>query len=178
MTQLPADLWAEYHRAQAQVIVITGEIGAGKTSWCRELIAHVRQLGMQVAGLTSPGVFAGGQKIAIDLLDLASGERRRLADRLALPDAGSPTPNWKFHTETLAWGDSVLRAIDGCDLLVIDELGPLELRHNQGWQHALPLLKQGRYRAACVVIRRPLLTAFLAIFPDSVPIQIDHENAV
>jgi nucleoside-triphosphatase THEP1 len=158
------------------MIVVTGEIGAGKTTWCADLIAHVRALGLHAAGVSSPGVFADGEKIAIDLLDLAGDEQRRLADRLLTPDSTSPTPRWKFHPETLAWGDDILSAIDACDLLVIDELGPLELRHSQGWVSALPLLRQGHYRAACVVVRRALLETFLALFPDAVVVEIDHND--
>jgi nucleoside-triphosphatase THEP1 len=175
MTATPAEAWAAC--SQGQIIVVTGEIGAGKTTWCRDLIAHVRNLGLRAAGLSSPGVFVDGQKVAIDLLDLATDQQRRLADRLAVPDTASPTPNWKFHAETLAWGNTVLKSIDTCDLLVIDELGPLELRHNQGWQHALSLLKQPHFRAACVIVRRSLLETCLAILPDAALIEIERKNA-
>lgn len=174
MTSTPAEVWAAC--SSGQIIVVTGEINVGKTTWCQKLIAHVRALGLHVAGLSSPGLFADGEKTAIDLIDLASGERRRLADRLPAPDPTSPTPRWKFHPEILAWGDDMLKAIDACDLLVIDELGPLELRHNQGWVSALPLLKGGQYRAACVVVRRALLETFLAIFPDAVVVEINHTD--
>lgn len=176
MGRTPAEVWASYKRADAQLIVVTGEIGAGKTTWCRDLITQARMSDAKVAGLVSPAVFADGQKIAIDLLNLANNEQMRMADRLVVPDAASPTPNWKFYVETLAWGNTVLKAIDTCDLLVIDELGPLELQHNQGWQSALPLLKQRNYCVASVVVRRSLLTTFLAIFPDAMVIEIKHEN--
>lgn len=177
MTLTPADVWGDYHhQAQAQVIVVTGEIGAGKTTWCSEMASYVRELGLQVAGLSSPGVFVNGEKVAIDLLDLSSNEQRRLADRSAVPDTASPTPRWKFHAETLAWGSRVLEAVGSCDLLIVDELGPLELCHNQGWQPALPLLKRGKYCAACVVVRRSLVTAFAAIFPNAKLIEIEAKN--
>lgn len=173
----PPDVWSTYREAQAALLVITGEIGAGKTTWCRELAAQVRSAGFQVAGLLSPGVVEEGRKIAIDLLDLATGEQRRLAKRTAAPDPLSPTPNWQFHAATLAWGDTVLQAIDTCDLLVIDELGPLELRHNRGWQSALPLLQRGKYRAACVVVRPLLVPTFLTIQPATQVIHLEHKHA-
>ncbi len=159
------------------MIVVTGEIGAGKTTWCLDLVAHVRSLGLHVAGLSSPGVFVDAEKVAIDLLDLSTYERRRLADRRSAADLASPTPNWYFHVEALAWGDDVLNSISGCDLLVIDELGPLELRHNRGWRSALPLLKRGCCRAACVVVRRSLLAEFLAIFPNAFVVEIERASA-
>ena len=175
MLPLPADVWTGYQPGSAQVIVVTGQVGAGKTTWCRDLIAHVRQTGGGVAGLSSPGVFVDEHKVAINLLDIANDEQRRLADRLAVPDDASPTRNWKFHAETLAWGDAVLRSVGICDLLVIDELGPLELLHNQGWQSALPLLKAGRYRVGCVVVRQSLLKAFLAVVPNADVIEVKRE---
>ncbi len=172
MTRTPTQVWAEYAQAQGQRLVISGAIGAGKTTWCSSLVAHVRQQGKQVAGLLSTGVFVDGQKVAIDLLDLSSNTQRRLATRRTAPDATSPTPNWQFDASTLAWGDDVLRAVERCDLLVIDELGPLELTYQQGWQHALTLLERRAYRLACVVVRRSLLGAFLGIFADAITLEI------
>jgi nucleoside-triphosphatase THEP1 len=166
-------LWADCQREQGRLIVVTGEIGAGKTTWCSALIARARASGGRIAGLLSPGVFVDGQKVAIDLLDLASGQRRRLAERLAIPDPTSPTPRWRFDAETLAWGDAVLRAVEACDLLVIDELGPLELVHGQGWRSAVPLLERRQYRAACVVVRRSLLSLIAAAFPEAKVIALD-----
>ena len=43
------------------------------------------------------------------------------------------------------------------DLLVIDEIGPLELLHGEGWTAALPLLNSPVYRVGLVVIRPELV---------------------
>ena len=48
-----------------------------------------------------------------------------------------------------------------CDLLVIDEIGPLELEMGQGLTNALDALRQADYRLALVSIR-PALAGVVA----------------
>jgi nucleoside-triphosphatase THEP1 len=55
-----------------------------------------------------------------------------------------------------------LRAATPCDVLVVDELGPLELIHGKGWIVALDILQARNYRAALVVVRPCLLENFQA----------------
>ncbi len=171
MTITPAAAWNQ--RAESPLIVITGAINAGKTTFCRALIDHVRDQGGRVAGLLSPAEFADDAKIAIDLIDLSTDQRRRLATRRAQPDPTSPTPNWAFGADALAWGDTVIQAVRAPDLLVIDELGPLELRHNQGRRSALPLIARGDYDLACVVVRPTLIDVFTERYPAARVIALD-----
>jgi nucleoside-triphosphatase THEP1 len=156
-----------------RLMVVTGEIGAGKTTWCAGLIAHVRQHDIRLAGLLSTAVFVDGTKQAIDLVELEHGERRRLANRRPVPDTTLPTPGWAFDAATLAWGGEVLAGISAVDVLIIDELGPLELLHGAGWAAALPLLERRAYRLACVVVRPRLLDVFVGRFPETEIVRID-----
>lgn len=174
MMPSPAAFWHSVGKATSQIVVLSGDIGAGKTTWCARLATHVRAQRLHVAGLLSLGVFDAGEKIAIDLLDLSSGEQRRLAVRRSTPDPHSMTRNWQFEPATLAWGDAVLGALNACDLLIIDELGPLELLHNQGWQNAFLLLKKRQYRVACVVVRRALAPIFCERFPVAQTFMLDR----
>ena len=64
---------------------------------------------------------------------------------------------WHFEEETLAWGNEALAAAGEADLVLIDELGPLELTHGRGLSAGPALLDGGRCRAAVVVIRPELL---------------------
>lgn len=69
--------------------LVTGERDAGKTRWCERAIAAARAAGRDVRGLLSPGAFVAGQKVAIRVRDLCSGEERILATRRPLPREGS-----------------------------------------------------------------------------------------
>jgi len=139
--------------------IITGEIGTGKTRWCQQFLELARQAGWDVAGLISPAVFENGQKTAIDAVDVRSGERRRLATRRSVEDAALiHTREWLFETDTVGWGNAVFRRALPCDLLIVDEMGPLELLQGQGWVNALEAIATRAYRLAVVVVRPSLLS--------------------
>jgi nucleoside-triphosphatase THEP1 len=147
------------------VWLISGEIGAGKTALCRALASRARAAGWDVAGLLSPGVFAAGQKTAIQVEDLRSGARRLLAS--AEPRAGFDLAfgRWHFDRAVLAWGNQVLEESAPCDLLMVDELGPLELLLGQGFSAAQAVLAGGRYRVGIAAVRPALVETFSALLP-------------
>ncbi|MFC1879548.1 hypothetical protein ACFLZW_06500 [Chloroflexota bacterium] len=47
------------------------------------------------------------------------------------------------------------------DMVVIDELGPVELRYRQGFLEALELIERRRFKTALVVVRPTLLEVAL-----------------
>lgn len=142
---------------RASLVVLTGQRGSGKTALCSLLVERARQAGWQVRGLMTPAVIEAGQKTAIDVLDLHSGQRRRLARLRQDGDTGIQTMSWTFDPQALEWGSRVLMESVPCDLLLVDELGPLELVRNQGWKAGLDVLDTGGYRLGVVVIRPELL---------------------
>lgn len=159
ITHSPASLLTEIitkHNHIPELILITGPSGSGKSTWCAELAEGARAKGMSVGGLLSPPVIVGGSKVGIDLIDLATGERRRLA----IPRGStSPAPticHWQFEPTTLAWGNDILRDLPPCDLVILDELGPLEFIHDGGLQEGVHLIDSRRLRVACVTIRPEL----------------------
>jgi nucleoside-triphosphatase THEP1 len=159
-----AFLLEAYQTRAPSLFLVTGPSGAGKTRWCHKLIAAAQEQQWAVAGLLSPAVLDGGTKVGIDLLDVRSGALRRLATRVPQQDgngteAGIVTGRWSFEPATIAWGNELLRQITPRDMVIIDELGPLELRQQQGFQVALSLLDAWRYRLACVTIRPSLVGA-------------------
>lgn len=148
-----------------QLFLVTGLRGVGKTTWCGELIALARQRGLRVAGLWSPPVFENGRKIGIDLVDLASDARRRLANLRGKETAAVATIQWAFDADVIAWGSAALQTLPPHDLLVLDELGPLEFMRGEGFTAALDVLDAGAYRVAVVVIRPSLLPEAQARWP-------------
>lgn len=162
---------------QSLLFVITGSRGAGKTTFCDRMIRAARESGWQVAGLISRPEFeteARGSAIsrsAIQLEDLRSGAVRKLATRSDSPTPGSK--HWKFDDAVMDWGSQVLGTSTPCDLLVIDEVGPLELEREAGWQTAFTALKSGQYAIALVVVRPELLGEAMLRWPDANLVEID-----
>ncbi|MBN1218111.1 MAG: AAA family ATPase [Anaerolineae bacterium] len=151
-------------------IILTGPPGSGKTTLCRQLANLARQQGINCAGLVCPARFHGSRKVGIDAIDLRTSECRPLAEADQRP-AALRTKGYRFDVETIAWGVAVLDTACPCDLLVIDEIGPLELERGQGWVNALNILGEGRYEAAIVVVRPNLLDAFRSIMSD-IPLEL------
>jgi nucleoside-triphosphatase THEP1 len=141
------------------LFIVSGDLESGKTRFCQRLAQAMRAHGWDVSGIVSPAVFQDDTKIGIDALDLRSGKRRRLAELIQAGSQlqGPATKRWQFSRETLAWCNSTLRSATPCDLLVIDELGPLEFERGAGIVSAIEAIEEGNYLAAVVVIRRILL---------------------
>ncbi len=139
------------------LIIVTGDRGAGKTTFCTRLIELARSAGKSIGGVVSPAVVVEGEKIGIDVIDLHTNERRRLADRFNAQNRGPNTQRWSFHADSVAWGNAVLRAATPCDVLIVDELGTLEFDRGEGWLAGLAALDAGDYRLGVVVIRPELL---------------------
>lgn len=153
--------------AGGRLILITGPIGAGKTAFCLAAVDWARTLGWKVAGLVSPPVFESKVKVGIDVVDVRSGERRRLA-RLRLDSTGAiATEHWTFYEDVLRWGNQVLGDVLPSDLLVVDELGPLEFERGQGWLAGLTALDSRLYRLGLASIRPELLDLARRRWPDA-----------
>lgn len=174
-----------YGKNQSHTIfLITGDSGTGKTTWCRQWRNSAQTIGWRVGGLLSIPVMADQQKVAITLMDVATGEQRPLAklSQQETQTATSPhsprvtTGRWLFDPAVLDWGNEVLQRITAVDLLIIDELGPLEFEQGGGLQVAFPLLTTAYFQAAAVVIRPSLLNQAQQCWPDAQPIAIAQQN--
>jgi len=153
------------------LLLVTGSQGAGKTTFCARLVAAAREAGWKTAGLLSHPVFEGHLRTGIDSEDLRSGDIQRIAVRSDRPSPGSK--HWKFSSAALDWGNQVLAASTPCDLLVVDELGPLEFERGEGWQAGILAVDSKQYAIAIVVVRAEMLGEVLVRWPDANLVEID-----
>ena len=159
------------NRDQSQkLIIVTGLSGAGKTTWCQNLVKNAKSEDLSVNGILSPGRFHDDKKIGINVVDLASGEERILANLNEKDQTRLSTPRWAFNADAMIWANRVLENATICDLLIIDEIGPLELLRNEGLLAGLKLIDKGHYKIACVVVRSSLLLKALQRWPEALVI--------
>lgn len=140
-----------------RLIILSGPPGAGKSSWCMQLVQEATSLSFVVAGLISAAIFDNGDKIGINLVDQFSGECRRLAVRHDGGNDGYRTEQWVLDPGTLAWGNQQLRAIPPCDIVILDELGPEELARGRGLVAGMELIESRQIPLVIAVVRPKLL---------------------
>lgn len=139
--------------------LLTGSIGIGKTTLCHRLVALLRQQGLEPAGILAPALIDDqGRKIGIRLLRIETEEERVLA--LVEGDLQGPrTGRYAFDADVMAWGLSGLRrALRGkYDLVLIDEIGPLELLRGEGLAPVLDDLRKLDGSHVLIVVREVLV---------------------
>jgi len=131
------------------LIVLTGAPGVGKTRLCMQATRILQQMGADVAGCLSPARMEGGRKTGIFVENIVSGERRLLAG----PRTGEH--GWELDSAALQWGAAILTNSPAADVLVVDELGPLELSEGKGWAAVCEVLMD--HPVAAMIVVRPSL---------------------
>jgi len=138
---------------------ITGRVGVGKTTVCQRVVDLVRERDYAVSGILTPAEYGqDGSKTGISIVDLQTGTQRTLA-RIGQDLGGPQIGHYSFDPDALAWGCEVLdrASAGGCDLFVVDEIGPLELVKGQGFVRALAVLETDVLPRTLIVVRESYL---------------------
>ena len=149
------------------LLILSGEIGSGKTTLLQNLISDLKSDGVQIRGLLSPPVFEHNKKIGIDLVNLQTGEKRRFAGLNENESMELATARWGFDSEVMEWGNQILSHTDPCQLLIVDEFGPLEFERGIGLVQGLAAVDQRHFQCALIVVRPGMLAIALNRWPDA-----------
>ncbi len=117
-------------------LAVVGTWQVGKTSTLLRLAHELRALGYAVGGVVQPALRAEGRVQGYDLLDVASGDRTRLARRLPVKLPGKM--GFAFDDGAFQWAaERILAARREARVVVVDEIGRLEADTGQGHLPAL-----------------------------------------
>jgi nucleoside-triphosphatase len=142
-------------------VILTGPRQVGKTSVCQAVVEQVRGLGRLPKGVLSSAIEdRAGSKVGFEASDAATGERWLLA-HTGLDLDGPTIGPYRFDLAGLERAVGVLLlACDGADLVVVDEIGPLELVRGAGFAPVLDALPLRGPNHTLVVVRPSLLPEF------------------
>ncbi len=145
------------HLRRPAVLVVTGEVRQGKTTFVKNLLERLAQEGVPVGGFLAFGIHQGEERTGFELYDIQTGAITPLCTTAPMDDA-LRIGNYYFHAEGMAEGRRLLSAIEAQDkhLVIIDELGPLELG-NRGWSDAVDALVRNSLVPQLWVVRKPLV---------------------
>lgn len=157
-------------------VIITGVSGAGKTTYCQQVIEAATAAGWRMAGILSLPRFQDGRKTGIFVVDLVSREKRLLASCLPDEIAGMRFGKWDFDTAVLDWGNDLLRNVPACDLLVVDEIGPLEFDCQQGWSSCFQAISIRVEGVTLATVRPSYLQKLQTIWPASITLHVETQK--
>ena len=149
-------------------LLVVGEPGSGKTTWCREYLDRQRESGASVGGILCPAIEHQGQRVGSNALDLLTGQEIPFArlTRHRSFKGGEKVGDYTISKEGVLFAcGAIKRAIENrCDLVVIDEVGPLEL----SGRGLMPAVESALASAAnlLIVARSSLRDALQKRFPE------------
>jgi nucleoside-triphosphatase THEP1 len=158
------DRWQERFSARRRVI-LTGGRGEGKTTLCLALAERARRAGWTVGGIVSPCYGNSGQREVYLVKDLQSGEERVLARR-SEQEGTIRVGAFAFDPDGIAFGRQALESAKEANvqLLIVDEVGPLELR-GDGWAPVLQHLLADGFGVMVWVVRLELVEEVQKRYP-------------
>ena len=110
-----------------RLIFVTGPPGIGKTSVLLRSVNGLKSRGYEIGGMISRDVREGGVRVGFEIMDFSTGQRGWLA-HINQP-TGPKISKYRVNlTDLEAIGvSSILDAIRNADIIIVDEIGPMEL---------------------------------------------------
>jgi nucleoside-triphosphatase THEP1 len=158
------------------VVIITGEVHSGKTSFLKKLILSLQSEGIKVGGFCSEAVFEEQERKGYDLLSADGLQRFPLSrtDQKGGVQIGSYYVSQEAMNRAMEMLLQESRSAAGPPVgpLVVDEIGPWELA-GHGWARVLPPLLACRDLAMIWVVRKKIVNAAIAKWNLADPLIID-----
>ncbi|MCS7115991.1 MAG: NTPase [Nitrososphaerales archaeon] len=156
---------------------MTGEPGVGKTTTLLKVVNMIKSQGFIVGGVVSRELRSGGARVGFELIDINSGQRGVLAS--ISQDVGPRFGRYRINLKDLAEvGANALKwAIENSDIIVCDEIGPMELFSPEFRRAVIEVLKCGKPVIGIIHkrMRDPLLNE-LRSAPYCELIEVTYEN--
>ncbi|MEM2210609.1 MAG: NTPase [Nitrososphaerales archaeon] len=110
-----------------RVWLITGEPGVGKTTTLLKVISLIKSQGFTIGGVISKELRSKGVRFGFELIDVNSGRKGILAS--TSQNVGPRFGRYRVNLKDLAEiGANALKwAMKNSDVIVCDEIGPMEL---------------------------------------------------
>jgi nucleoside-triphosphatase len=161
-----------------RIWLITGDPGSGKTTVVSKLIFKIRSEGYTVGGVLTREVRSHGERVGFKLVDLSTEESADLSS--VNTKLGPRVGKYRVELKTLSGlGAKALKhARENSDLIVIDEIGPMELYSPEFRKAVSETVLKTSKPCICIVHKRladPVIEQ-LKNSPDCTLHEVTYEN--
>lgn len=141
---------------ERKIIILTGDRGSGKTTLLIKLVEELQKQNRVVGGILSPVVMDNSARIGYDVINVQTGNRTALC-RNNLESSGPNIGDLNFFENGIRFGiDAIQASLSNCELIIIDEVGPLEL-DGEVWAQAIDRLMNLSSCPVLFVVREHLI---------------------
>jgi len=141
------------------VIIITGIVGGGKTTYAKKLVDFFRKKNYQTGGILAERVMVDSQTIGYDLVNIETGEKEVFLRQKNNKECGpEEIGRFKICSKGYAMGNKVLGSFipKENNFVIIDEVGRLELS-GMGWSEILSELLTRSRNHILITVRNKFL---------------------
>jgi len=151
------NIFEKEHLLRPQVVIITGEIHQGKTTFTQKIVSDLHAQNIRIAGFFSVGINENGMRTGFNLVDIESSRQIELCSdkkNEKLIKFG----RYYFNSDAISLGNEILNLDNLSDkqLIVIDEVGHLEL-NGQGWSNAIENITRNNTVPQLWIVRKSLV---------------------
>lgn len=109
------------------MLLLTGSPGVGKTTVLTKAVSILKEKGYGVGGMISREARENGVRVGFEIIDLSSEKRGWLAH--VNQKTGPQVGKYRVNLEDLEniGAQAINYAVENCDVVAIDEVGPMEL---------------------------------------------------
>ncbi len=176
-----AEFWLEKvaltMKKKSNVIIITGEIGSGKTTLISHLADQFLEKGIRTSGIIASAIYEGNEKVGYAIAALPAGQPVRLSQIEEVP--GMPrVGRYFFLPSGIEMGIRSLSvdSVKNAEIVLIDEIGAWELQ-GQGWAASLNELIINCSMPLIITVRKNFLDLVLDNWMFQNPLIIEARDA-
>lgn len=132
------------------MLILTGNPGVGKTNVLLKTVDQLNNMGYRVGGMISREFRESGVRLGFEILDLSTNSHGWLAH--VNLKSGPQVGKYHVNIEDLegVGAKAVSDAVEDCDVVAIDEIGPMELFSDKFKEAVSKALGSGKLVVAVV----------------------------
>jgi len=164
-------------KKKSNVIILTGEIGSGKTTLITEIASQLAAAGIKATGIIASAVYENGNKTGYEIRDISTNQKTTLS-HIHDTEGMARVGRYFFIPEAIEFGLDTLSVERNraSKIVLIDEIGAWELQ-GQGWASSLNELIINCKMPLIITVRKSFLNLVIENWMLQNPLVIEAKNA-